>query len=1126
MIKNGVGSASDNDTGRKRMDGMGRTGLTAAVLLVLAIAAFGWTVWQTRMRDVRVTANTEVGTQTERFLSMIVTLETSARGFVLGGTEVFLEPYRLAEAGLDAQLNRMGQNWEAAGADPARLRRLTELTAAERAFEAEVVRLRTDGGFEPAAELVRSGQGREVMDQIRAEVATVQRNAQIRVDQAMAAGRRTDLISNLAFLLAISSAAALAILAFRRQIEGRRNADLLSSVISNAPIGTAFVSRDLTLGRMNAAFGAVSGEGGLAPKPGANVLDLFPADRKRLSRLFEETLRRGAVHNDVELRVGEGEDERVYLASLYPLHAEGRRAGPEVVGAGVALVNATKRMRAEARLAASESRFRSLIEATSAIVWSVPSSSRFSGEQPGWARFTGQSEEAYSDFGWIDALHPEDRQRSADIWNEAVKSKSVYKIEHRVRRFDGEWRDMIARAVPIFGPEGDILEWIGTHTDITDQKRTAAELGETNEQFRAIADNIPQFAWTASSNGEIYWYNQRWFDYTGATMDEMKGLGWTKVHHPDHLERVRQGLMQRFSEGQPWEDTFPLRAADGSYRWFLSQAIPIRDEEGVIRRWFGTNTDVTSQREAEDELAAAKETAENANRAKSQFIANMSHELRTPLSAVIGYAEMLEEEVEDLGHEHLLSDLKKIEGNARHLLSLINDVLDLSKIEAERMDIFAETFETGTVIDEVASTVGSLVAKKNNRLVVEREGELGPMHTDQVKLRQCLINLLSNASKFTENGVITLHAKRSAGDGRDWITFEVSDTGIGMTQEQVGRLFERFAQADSSTTRKFGGTGLGLAITRAFCRLLGGDIGVRSEPGAGTTFTIRIPAEVEVPPEEAELTAPVTIGEATPHGAAGLVLAIDDDPHARELMMRFLSKEGFSVRTAADGLSGLEMARMLKPDVILLDVTMPKMDGWTVLTELKADPELTDIPVIMITIIDEHSLGFALGASDYLLKPVEWTKLKSVMTRYRTPDNSLVLAVDDDEDALQRTATLLEREGLDVVTAVNGQEGLERVAVQKPGLILLDLVMPVMDGFGFLNALRSRPEWRDIPVLVLTSKDLTREEFERLQGQTSRILMKGDVDLRELAGQIRVMTRKTPSEALPAGQESELEPIR
>ena len=586
-------------------------------------------------------------------------------------------------------------------------------------------------------------------------------------------------------------------------------------------------------------------------------------------------------------------------------------------------------------------------------------------------------------------------------------------------------------------------------------------------------------------------------------MEEMRGHGWMKVHHPDHLDRVREQLMRSFTEGVKWEDTFPLRGADGTYRWFLSQAIPIRDEAGTITRWFGTNTDITSQRAAEQELAAAKEAAENANRAKSQFIANMSHELRTPLSAVIGYAEMLEEEVEDLGEAHLLTDLKKIEQNARHLLSLINDVLDLSKIEAERMDVYAESFALSDVLDEVASTVGSLIAKKNNRLQVEKGAEIGELHTDQVKLRQCLINLLSNAAKFTEEGTITLSASREPQEGGDWIRLEVTDTGIGMTPEQLERLFERFAQADESTTRKFGGTGLGLAITRAFCRLLGGDIGVTSEPGHGTTFTIRIPAEVEPPAED--LAPEIAAAQTPTDGGAGLVLAIDDDPHARELVTRFLLREGFSVRTAADGLSGLEMARLLKPDVILLDVTMPKMDGWAVLTELKGDPDVSHIPVVMITIIDEHSLGYALGAADYLLKPVEWNRLKSVLDRFRTEDNGLILAVDDDEDGLHRTATMLEREGLKVITALNGREALARMEVERPGLILLDLVMPEMDGFAFLKAMRERGEWREIPVVVLTSKDLTAEEMRFLQGQAEDIFTKGDVDLRDLASQIRVM---------------------
>ncbi|WP_279480476.1 response regulator [Aureimonas sp. SK2] len=1102
MTQGGAGIASGNKGVTTVQAALGRTALLAGLLLALAIGAFGWTVWQDARREAAATGNGAIVAEAERFLSMMTSIETSTRGFVIAGTEEFLSPFRQNVADLPAQFARMEAVWEAGGGDPARLARLKELSDQEVAFETEIVRVRTEQGMEPAAELVRSGAGKRIMDDIRTEIGTAQANAQKRVNLADSTAHRNDLVANVAFLAAILSAAALAFIAFRRHVESRRASGLLSAVLENSPVAIGFVGRDGRLGRLNPAFAQAGSSLGREVVVSDSLLDLFPNDHVMLERMLDETLRWGRVHNGVELRAGDADAEQIYLASIYPLRAEGHTAH-ETVGAGVVLTNATKRLRAERQLAYSETRFRSLIEATSAIVWSVPSSGRFSGDQPGWAAFTGQSEEDYSGFGWTEALHPEDRERSAEAWKRAVAGEATYKIEHRVRRADGEWRDMLARAVPIRGPDGAIAEWVGTHTDITDQKRIAAELGHSNEQFRIIADNIPQFAWIASPSGDIDWYNQRWFDYTGTTMEEMRGHGWMKVHHPDHLDRVREQLMRSFTEGVKWEDTFPLRGADGTYRWFLSQAIPIRDEAGTITRWFGTNTDITSQRAAEQELAAAKEAAENANRAKSQFIANMSHELRTPLSAVIGYAEMLEEEVEDLGEAHLLTDLKKIEQNARHLLSLINDVLDLSKIEAERMDVYAESFALSDVLDEVASTVGSLIAKKNNRLQVEKGAEIGELHTDQVKLRQCLINLLSNAAKFTEEGTITLSASREPQEGGDWIRLEVTDTGIGMTPEQLERLFERFAQADESTTRKFGGTGLGLAITRAFCRLLGGDIGVTSEPGHGTTFTIRIPAEVEPPAED--LAPEIAAAQTPTDGGAGLVLAIDDDPHARELVTRFLLREGFSVRTAADGLSGLEMARLLKPDVILLDVTMPKMDGWAVLTELKGDPDVSHIPVVMITIIDEHSLGYALGAADYLLKPVEWNRLKSVLDRFRTEDNGLILAVDDDEDGLHRTATMLEREGLKVITALNGREALARMEVERPGLILLDLVMPEMDGFAFLKAMRERGEWREIPVVVLTSKDLTAEEMRFLQGQAEDIFTKGDVDLRDLASQIRVM---------------------
>ncbi len=373
---------------------------------------------------------------------------------------------------------------------------------------------------------------------------------------------------------------------------------------------------------------------------------------------------------------------------------------------------------------------------------------------------------------------------------------------------------------------------------------------------------------------------------------------------------------------------------------------PVLREDGTIREWVGSHTDITERKEDEAQLSAAKEAAEAANRAKSAFLANMSHELRTPLSAVIGYSEMMEEEVEDMGEQGLLTDLGKIKSNARHLLSLINDVLDLSKIEANRMDTFAEDVEVAGLVEDVAETVGTLVEQKNNNLVIEVAPGVGAMHTDVVKLRQCLFNLLSNASKFTENGRVTLQASREGELEAAMLVFRVSDTGIGMTEEQLARLFQRFAQADETTTRKFGGTGLGLALTRAFSRLLGGDISVESTIGVGTTFTLRLPAAM---PEQQVYDDGSAVPGQQEREERQTVLVIDDDAAQRDLMARFLDRQGFNVRTATNGVSGLEIARMVKPRAITLDVMMPQVDGWAVLAALKADPDLAKIPVVMIT---------------------------------------------------------------------------------------------------------------------------------------------------------------------------------
>ena len=478
---------------------------------------------------------------------------------------------------------------------------------------------------------------------------------------------------------------------------------------------------------------------------------------------------------------------------------------------------------------------------------------------------------------------------------------------------------------------------------------------------------------------------------------------------------------------------------------------------------------------------------EVASRHKSEFLAHMSHELRTPLNAIIGYSEMLQEEAEDLEADALVPDLKKINAAGKHLLELINDVLDLSKIEAGRMELYLETFGVSDLMRDIAAVVRPLAEKKANRLEVHCDVGAGSMRADLTKVRQALFNLLSNACKFTEGGTVSLTVTREATETGEWLRFAVTDTGIGMTPEQMGRLFQEFAQADASVTRTYGGTGLGLALSRRLCRMMGGDITAASQAGRGSTFTIRLPADVPGLKPAIQVEASATADTAA--AGAATVLVIDDDATVRELMQRLLAREGFRVVTATSGEAGLRLAKELRPDAITLDVIMPSMDGWAVLAALKADPEVAEIPVIMLTIVDDKNMGYALGASEYLTKPLDRDRLIRVLHKYRR--DLPVLIVDDDPDFRQLLRRILEQDGCTVAEAGDGRDALALLHELMPGVILLDLMMPEMDGFEFIAELRQHEACRAIPVIVITAKDLTAEDHRRLNGSVERVLQKG-----------------------------------
>jgi signal transduction histidine kinase/DNA-binding response OmpR family regulator len=556
-------------------------------------------------------------------------------------------------------------------------------------------------------------------------------------------------------------------------------------------------------------------------------------------------------------------------------------------------------------------------------------------------------------------------------------------------------------------------------------------------------------------------------------------------------------------------------------RHFETWTAPFTDAKGRLQGVIGLASDVSDAvrserrlRDLNEKLESARDDAIDASRAKSAFLANMSHELRTPLNAIIGYSEIALDELRAQAREdgrgglaQLCTDVQKIHVAGTHLLGIISDILDLSKIEAGRMELHLESFPVQSMIDDVVATAHRLVAQNGNAFEVRADPELGDMTADLTKVRQILFNLLSNAAKFTDHGTVVLEVLRGPYvDGEPSFDFSVSDSGIGMSPEQKDRLFQTFYQGDSSTTRKYGGTGLGLAITRRFVQMMGGEIAVQSTVGVGSTFRVRLPVDVHgrVGPEEAGVAA-VRVGAAqvAEEPAPQAMLVIDDDPNVYDMMERILSREGLDVYGAATGKEGLALARRLKPVVIALDIMMPGMDGWAVLQAIRSDAELKDTRVVIVSMLDEKPLGMALGADDYLTKPLRREQLLGCIQRLVPVRDGYILIVEDDEslrEVLQRT---LIEEGYSVRIAETGRAALDLVEQSRPGLILLDLRIPEIDGFDVVASIRARSEFARVPITVMTGLDLGRDDWERLNGRVEQVIQKGLYSRNRLLREVR-----------------------
>jgi PAS domain S-box-containing protein len=791
-----------------------------------------------------------------------------------------------------------------------------------------------------------------------------------------------------------------------------------------------------------------------------------------------------------------------------------------------------------------------LIEAIPLPIFFKGTDGRYAGVNRAWERFFGRSREDFlgktvfelypDDPGVAEQMHAKDQE----LWNGA--DSQVY--EAVVTAAGGRRRETTYYKATFRRADGRVGGLIGTIIDNTDAKRAArhremehavtrvlSEAQTGSEALARVLETIcASLGWACGANwrwdeaAQVLRCHETWHiddpevaDYLNATA---KTLQEAPAHAADAAPQPAVGFVRRaWTTAKPVafrdireERTFRRSAQAAKAGLHSAFAFPVmagsqpigvmefysRDvgepDEEQLRIMDAIGRQVGQYLRRSDSEARSLEL-ETASSNKSQFLANMSHELRTPLNAIIGYSELL---MEDIADDAAQADLRKIHSSGKHLLELINDVLDLSKIEAGKMELHPEDFPVAPLVNEVAETVRPTAEKNGNRVVVSCAADLGTVHADLTRVRQALLNLASNAVKFTRDGTITITGTRYRIPGHETIMLEVKDSGIGMTAEQVGKLFRDFQQADASTTRKYGGTGLGLAISRRICRMMGGDIVVQSVPGAGSTFTIQLPcgpASAAQAPAQAPAAARATH---VPQDAP-LVLVVDDDASVREFMQRFLERDGYRVITATDGLQALALAREHHPTAITLDVMMPQVDGWTVLAAIKGDPALADIPVVLVTIVDEKQRGYSLGATDYMVKPINRTRLSALLRSLSGRAAGRLLVVDDDEGSRALVRQAIEREGWTVDEAADGAKALEAVRAARPDAIILDLIMPEMDGFEFLRRLREQPEWREIPVVVVSSKDLSAADRARLNGHVEAVVSKGGQDREHLMQEVR-----------------------
>jgi PAS domain S-box-containing protein len=699
-------------------------------------------------------------------------------------------------------------------------------------------------------------------------------------------------------------------------------------------------------------------------------------------------------------------------------------------------------------------------------------------------------------------------------------------FSHEIRQPDNELLQMFAT---VGSQIGQFIE----------RRRGRESLEHERYLLHTLMDNLPDHIYFKDRQSRFLRNNRAHLRRFGLE-EASQAIGKTDLDFfsEEHAREALQDEQQVILTGQPFtkeeKETWP----DGSITWALSTKLPLRDENGQIVGTFGISRDITDAKRAEAALRQAKEAAEEASRTKSHFLASMSHELRTPLNSVIGFANILLKNKAGNLRPTELNFLERIAANGTHLLGLINQILDLSKIEARKVELQLGPVALDTLVRQTIAQQEGLVRDRPVKLLADLPPVVAPLLADADKLKQVLINLIGNALKFTERGSVTLRVVTDPAN-HEPLRIEVRDTGIGIPSEKLGVIFEAFQQAEAGTARKYGGTGLGLTISQALCELMGFRIDVSSEVGQGSTFSIVFKTATSaapvllLPKPAAGLAARTASSAAAPKTVDlkdKLVLVIDDELDSRTLLTHLLEESGCQVIAASSGEQGLRMAREFRPQIITVDLLMPRMNGWKVIQTIKADPQLRRIPAVVVSVVAAENGGRILGAVDVLQKPVARDDLLAVLQRNLSAPRPKILLVDDDADTRRVLSAYLEDEAGEIREASNGLEALELLQTEPPDLVLLDLVMPVMDGMTFLGRLRAIPRFEHLPVVIITAKELTASETEHLRQQAQEVLKKADMFEDALKGLLWELLRRAESPpaadpveaASPKDQESAL----